>query len=458
MKNILLTIIYVSLATALAAQCFEPDASIWEDTWQSCQVSANPKAAYGNTHWVQYDFGAVRNLSKSWVWNTNAPNRLNQGFREVKIDYSIDGINWTYWGELNFPKAQGNAVYGGFPGPDLVGIQARYVLLTALSNYGDPNCAGIAEIKFNLLPDQMDIPRGEGLPCVDFEEIIVVDVSDTEAYILWEFEPILDDEDEEDIFEDEEIPFLFTFRYRVLGAEEWIAIELREAEIFLQDLDPLTTYEFQVISECGQETVDSYIDEFTTLEEGAQGCYRIDEELYIESIEGTTVVVVWEGREDVEEYVVTYVNFLPNAELVEVEVTDTRIVLEGLLPNLEYMLIVAVECNGVPIYSSPLYFSTQEALTNTDTPEALEAVVSIFPNPTSGQFTLGYETKQADTLSYTIHDAMGRVLQRGTVVVAPGGNQFMLDLSTYADGVYLVHAVSTISGRYASKRVVKGGR
>ena len=68
-------------------QCTEPDATIWEDTWRSCTPSENPISAYGTGHWIQYNLGSARNLSKTWVWNTNEPGRLNQGFQNVKIDY-----------------------------------------------------------------------------------------------------------------------------------------------------------------------------------------------------------------------------------------------------------------------------------------------------------------------------------------------------------------------------------
>ena len=134
------------------SQNFEPDASIWKDPWISCRKTINPKSEYGVTHWIQYDLGHVRRLSKSWVWNVNDPDKLDQGFREVRIDYSINGYSWEYLGEMAFPKASGEAVYGGFEGPDLLDVEARYVLLTVVNTYGNGDCAGLSEIKFNLRP------------------------------------------------------------------------------------------------------------------------------------------------------------------------------------------------------------------------------------------------------------------------------------------------------------------
>lgn len=140
---------YIDLA---AQDCFEPDAEIWKNTWRSCAKNQNPKQEYGVSHWIMYDFGEIRNLSKSWVWNCNDPDQLESGFRDVKIDYSLDGVNWSHWGEMRFPKAEGHAIYGGFQGPDLLGLKAQYILITVIDTHGDPDCAGIAEIKFNLLP------------------------------------------------------------------------------------------------------------------------------------------------------------------------------------------------------------------------------------------------------------------------------------------------------------------
>jgi len=140
------------LQVSYTQDCFEADETIWKNTWSSCTMSTNPKSEYGLSHWIQYDMGEIRNMSKSWIWNCNDPVKLDQGFELVNIDYSIDGQNWTNWGEYSFPKAQGDAIYSGFEGPDLLGVKCQFVLITVISNHGEPNCAGIAEIKFNLLP------------------------------------------------------------------------------------------------------------------------------------------------------------------------------------------------------------------------------------------------------------------------------------------------------------------
>lgn len=252
-QSIYIILFHLLSNTILVAQCFEPDASIWLDTWVSCETSSNPKSEYGESHWIQYDFGSIRTLSKSWVWNTNDPARLDQGFNQVKIDYSKDGQDWTYWGEMNFPKAEGKAVYGGFQGPDLMNIEARYILLTVISNHGDTNCTGIAEIKFNLLPGSSEgvvIPTCPTLTAV--EEVTLEEITSTEVFLFWEY----DLEGTSGIY--------FVFEYRELGGD-WMEIETEDLEVFLDELAPGTQYEYRIVTECGEEIIYSEIRSFTTL-------------------------------------------------------------------------------------------------------------------------------------------------------------------------------------------------
>ena len=237
-----------------SAQCFEPDTNIWKDTWASCQKTANPNTENGNSHWIQYDLGTSRNLSRTWVWNSNDPSKLNQGFNQVKIDYSNDGESWTIWGVMNFPKANGEAIYGGFSGPDLQNVKARYVLITALSNHGHATCTGLAEVKFNLLPsDEPGVPIREDESDEDDEdkdededeeeseedcgviEEIEVEIEDNEAFIFWETSS--------------EQEFFF-IQYGLAGSAEQEVFEIEEPELFVDNIAEYTGYELRIGIEC----------------------------------------------------------------------------------------------------------------------------------------------------------------------------------------------------------------
>ena len=121
-----------------------------KDSWLSCEKSLNPNSRRGNSHWLQYDLGYVYKLGSSKFWNYNGTNLTGRGFKQVAIDYSSDGIRWTEAGTFQLPEANGETNYEGVAGLDLSEISARYILITALTNWDGGSCAGLSEVKFNV--------------------------------------------------------------------------------------------------------------------------------------------------------------------------------------------------------------------------------------------------------------------------------------------------------------------
>ncbi|MBK9735484.1 MAG: T9SS type A sorting domain-containing protein [Saprospiraceae bacterium] len=119
------------------------------DSWVSCQLSANPNPLRGPSHWIKYDLGSLYSLGKSKMWNYNHPNNLNRGLQQIVVDVSLNGITWSQAGSFILDKADASGFYVGQASIDFQGINARYVLITALSNYGDP-CYGFGELKITL--------------------------------------------------------------------------------------------------------------------------------------------------------------------------------------------------------------------------------------------------------------------------------------------------------------------
>ena len=443
MKSLIYSLLLNLLVLNIAiGQCFEPDASIWLDTWTSCEMTPNPKAEYGNTHWIQYDFGEVRQLSKTWVWNTNDPSKLNQGFNTVKVDLSVDGQEWAYWGEMNFPMAQGAAIYGGFPGPDLLNMEARYVLITVMSTHGDPSCAGIAEIKFNLMPEiQTEFPQ-VGIDCEDLEEFgiepFIEEVTPTEAYIIWY---------------DEEVEIEQEFQIRVEGEEDWITFMLYEPEVFLEFLEPGTTYEFRILIECDGIVYTSDIFDFTT-EELDEDCGKV-ENIFLVDVTETTANIGWDGVGDEDFYIVRYGTdediYLD--EYAEVE-GETGIFLENLTPLTDYQLRVGIECEEYAVYSEIFNFRT-EIISSTNELGTKRAFFKVYPNPTSGQFNLEYQSTQQDLLDYTITNVYGSVIRSNRQQLMQGLNVMNLDLGGLPDGVYMINAQTAGGETQISGRIVK---
>ncbi len=128
-------------------QCFENRHSTnWYDGWVSCEVAPSPNANRPASHWIMYDLEREHKLDRSYVWNYNDVANLDFGLQEVAIDYSLDGSTWLNAGTFTFPQADGSSTYAGAEGPNLGGVHAQYVLITAISNFGG-TCYGLSEIR-----------------------------------------------------------------------------------------------------------------------------------------------------------------------------------------------------------------------------------------------------------------------------------------------------------------------
>jgi len=146
-KYPLVLAILVFVLQGIQAQCY-PDrhSTNFFDGWLSCQPAPSPNPARPESHFILYDFNRVYALRQMKIWNTNDPSRLNDGLRDVAIDVSRDGLSWTHVGDFTFDRGPGVSTYEGFDGPDLGGAEGRYLLITALDNYGG-ECYGLSEMR-----------------------------------------------------------------------------------------------------------------------------------------------------------------------------------------------------------------------------------------------------------------------------------------------------------------------
>ncbi len=151
MKNIFLLLLNFITFQVSAQQCNDDTHSTnSNDSWLSCEVSTNPNPDRGNTHWVVYDLGYNYALGTTTFWNYNVTNQTGFGFKNIAVDYSNDGTNWTAAGTFQLPQASGNPNYQGTAGIDLTGISARYVLITGLNTWDGGSCGGLSEVRFDI--------------------------------------------------------------------------------------------------------------------------------------------------------------------------------------------------------------------------------------------------------------------------------------------------------------------
>jgi len=105
--------------------------------------------------WIQYEFDRVYKLYEMWVWNYNVEfeHVLGFGFKDVTVEYSENGTDWTALGSFEFAQGPGQDGYAHNTTVDFGIVAAKYVKLTANSNWGGlvPQY-GLSEIRFFYIP------------------------------------------------------------------------------------------------------------------------------------------------------------------------------------------------------------------------------------------------------------------------------------------------------------------
>jgi hypothetical protein len=118
--------------------------------------------AAGGPVWIQFEFDKVYKLGEMWVWNYNSTleSFAGFGFKDVTIEYSVDGAAWKPFGSTHqFTRAPGTGGYAHNTTIPLEGIIARYVRINVQSNWGGVmKQYGLSEVRFYYKPVQARQP------------------------------------------------------------------------------------------------------------------------------------------------------------------------------------------------------------------------------------------------------------------------------------------------------------
>jgi len=120
---------------------------IMDVMWMSATPDASP--------WLMYEFDQIYKLDKMLIWNSNHSSEafVGWGIKDVQIEHSIDGVEWT-------PLAEPNQLTQG-PGlspseaeaVDMGLALVKYVRLNILNNWGGVVVQyGVSEVQFHTLP------------------------------------------------------------------------------------------------------------------------------------------------------------------------------------------------------------------------------------------------------------------------------------------------------------------
>ena len=120
-----------------------------ENMWLSSRDGQQPTR-------IEFEFDKVYKLHEMWVWNSNESleRMIGLGFKEVTIEYSLDGTEYTTLGTTHeFAQAPGEDDYAHNTTIEFNGEAAKYVKLTAHSNWGGIlNQYGLSEVRFLHVP------------------------------------------------------------------------------------------------------------------------------------------------------------------------------------------------------------------------------------------------------------------------------------------------------------------
>jgi len=106
------------------------------------------------TLWLQYAFDRVYKLHEMWVWNYNVQFELvlGIGLKDVTIEYSVDGSEWTAFGDVEFGQGTSQGGYAANTVIDLEGIAAQFIRITVNSKWGAMPQYGLSEVRFLHIP------------------------------------------------------------------------------------------------------------------------------------------------------------------------------------------------------------------------------------------------------------------------------------------------------------------
>jgi len=106
--------------------------------------------------WIEYEFDKLHKLHQMWVWNHNTmlESAFGLGFKDVTVEYSVNGTDYTTLaGVTEFAQAPGAADYEHNTTVDFEGVTVKYVRLTNNNNWGDFfTQSGLSEVRFMAIP------------------------------------------------------------------------------------------------------------------------------------------------------------------------------------------------------------------------------------------------------------------------------------------------------------------
>jgi len=111
--------------------------------------------------YIQFEFPRIYKMYEMTVWNHNFIFEMALGFgaKDVTVEYSTEGEEWTTLEETVFAQATSQATYTANTVLDMGGVAAKFVRLTLNTNYGGGTQVGLSEVRFSYTPSHARYPE-----------------------------------------------------------------------------------------------------------------------------------------------------------------------------------------------------------------------------------------------------------------------------------------------------------
>jgi Concanavalin A-like lectin/glucanases superfamily len=112
---------------------------------------------------IVYEFDGVYKLHEMLVWNYNVQFELMLGFgvKDVTVEYSENGTDWTLLGDVELAQGTTTSTYTANTTIEFGGVPVKFVRLAVNSGWGPLGQFGLSEVRFMSIPALAREPQPE---------------------------------------------------------------------------------------------------------------------------------------------------------------------------------------------------------------------------------------------------------------------------------------------------------
>ncbi|MBL7771808.1 MAG: fibronectin type III domain-containing protein [Chitinophagaceae bacterium] len=244
----------------------------------------------------------------------------------------------------------------------------------------------------------------------------------------------------------------YDLRWRPVGSSTWTTgTNYNFTTKLLTNLIPNTNYEVQVRGFC---TVTSPAGPWTTTTFSTNNLCSVPTGLFANNVAGNSAKLNWTAVPGVAFYTVRWKAVSASTWSSATSTIPSKVV-TGLTTNTNYEFQVRSHCgSSAGAYSASSTFTTASSKTNASSVVYNEVGgmdLKVYPNPTSGEFTIEFKADRDGEATIKVLDLSGRVVKQIQTVVTDDVNVVSLNISELTSGMYQIQVENEGSLKTVSK-------